>query len=287
MQFRGQYDVIIDCHNGIPFFTPVYVKEPVICVVHHIHQEVFKRLLPFPMSSFACFLERDLMPIVYRNKHFVTVSPSSKAEMAQFGLIGRGIEIVHNGVDLESFKPAEKSLAPTILYLGRLKAYKSIDVLITAFKVVSEKIPDVSLIIAGSGEEDAHLKRLTSQLNLNNRVFFKGKVSEEEKIKLLQRSWVMVNPSFMEGWGITTIEANACGTPVIGADVPGLRDSIRNFETGYLVPHGDTGGFADKIKLIVQDRRLRSEFMDQSLLWARNFSWDKSVSKLLAVIQLK
>jgi glycosyltransferase involved in cell wall biosynthesis len=239
------------------------------------------------MSTLACFLERDLMPIVYRNKHFVTVSPSSKAEMLQFGLIGKGIELVHNGVDLESFKPAEKSIVPIVLYLGRLKAYKSVDVLLTAFKILLDNVPDAMLIIAGSGEEEAHLKRLVSQLNLGQKVVFTGKVSEREKIELLQKSWVLVNPSFMEGWGITTIEANACGTPVVGADVPGLRDSIRNFETGYLVPHGDSHGFANKIGLLIRDRRLRLEFTNQSLQWAKNFSWDKSVNKMLAVMRSK
>lgn len=283
-QFRGQYDIIIDCHNGIPFFTPLYVKEPVICVVHHIHQEIFKRLLPLPLAIFARFLERDVMPYVYKNINFVTVSESSKEEMIHYGMVGKGIEIVYNGVELKDFKPAQKSEVPMILYLGRLKAYKSIDVLITAFKILMDQAPDAFLVIAGSGEEEKHLKRLAEQLGTLDRIIFVGKVSEADKIDLLQKAWVMVNPSFMEGWGITTIEANACGTPVIAADVPGLRDSVKDFETGYLVSHGDTNGFAKRIISVIEDFKLRNKLSEKSIQWAQNFTWDKSVIKLSSIV---
>jgi len=286
-QFRGRYDIVVDCHNGIPFFTPLYVKEPVISVVHHIHQQVFRLYLPKPLAEFACFLERDIMPVVYRNINFITVSPSSKKEMIEYGLVGKGIEIVYNGVDLNDYRPAVKSPWPVILYLGRLKAYKSIDVLITAFKLVIEKIPNASLVIAGSGEEDDHLKRLAVQLGIENKIIFTGKVSEEIKIEFLQKAWVMVNPSFMEGWGITTIEANACGTPVIGADVSGLRDSIRNFETGYLVPHGDSNGFADKIIEVIEDGKLRARMSENSVVWANNFSWTRASDSFSEIIKAK
>ncbi len=283
-QFRGQYDIIIDCHNGVPFFTPFYVKEPVICVVHHIHQEVFRRSLSFPFAQIACSLESDIMPLVYRNINFVTVSESSRNEMVEHGLIGKSIEIVYNGVDLDIFKPAKKNPTPMVVYLGRLKAYKSIDILITAFRILIDRTPDVSLFIVGSGEEENHLKRLTHQLGLDKNIIFTGKVSDEEKIDLLQKAWVMVNPSFMEGWGITTIEANACGTPVIGADVPGLRDSIQDFKTGYLVAHGDSKSFASHMLAIIEDTKLRKEMSEKSIEWAQNFSWDKSVRQLHSVI---
>lgn len=286
-QFRGEYDILIDCHNGIPFFTPLYVKEPVISVVHHIHQKVFRLYLPKPLAEFACFLERDLMPIIYRNINFVTVSPSSKKEMIEYGLVGKGIEIVYNGVDLKDYTPAVKSPWPIILYLGRLKAYKSIDVLIASFKLIIEKIPSASLVIAGSGEEESHLKRLANQLGIGDKVIFAGKVSEQIKIEFLQKAWVMVNPSFMEGWGITTIEANACGTPVIGADVSGLRDSIKNLETGYLVPHGDSIGFADKIIKVIEDGKLRTRMSENSVVWANNFSWSSASNSFSEIIKSK
>jgi glycosyltransferase involved in cell wall biosynthesis len=91
----------------------------------------------------------------------------------------------------------------------------------------------------------------------------------------------------MEGWGITTIEANACGTPVVAADVPGLRDSVRDMETGYLVPHGDTNGFASRILAIIEDQKLRERLAEQSVLWAQQFDWRAKSESFLAVLKIR
>jgi glycosyltransferase involved in cell wall biosynthesis len=112
VRFRGRYDIILDCHNGIPFFTPLYAKEPVIGVVHHIHQVVFKHYLPGPAAALAGWMERDLMPWAYRSRQFITVSESTRQEMVDLGLTGAGISIVHNGVDLAELTPGPKHKAP-------------------------------------------------------------------------------------------------------------------------------------------------------------------------------
>lgn len=286
LQFKGKYDVIIDCHNGIPFFTPFYAEEPVYCLMHHVHQDVFRHSLLKPLAWFAGFLEKDLMALAYKNVKFITVSESSRKDIWKLGLGGSGIEVAYPGVDLSALSPnaEEKSSVPTVLYLGRLKYYKSVDVLIKAFKKVVEKAPEARLIIAGSGEEDANLKKTVRQLELEGKVEFKGKVSNEEKTNLLQRAWVLVNPSFMEGWGITTIEANACGTPVIASDVPGLRDSVKNGQTGYLARQGDISDFSEKIMNIISDKESRERMGQEGVKWAQNFDWNKTSNMFLSVI---
>ena len=286
LQFRGKYDVIIDCHNGIPFFTPFYAKEQVYCLMHHVHQDVFRHSLPKPLAWFAGFLEKDLMALAYKNVKFITVSESSKYDIEKLGLGGSGIEVAYPGVDLSNLTPnfEAKSLTPTILYFGRLKYYKSVDILIKAFKKVIEKIPEARLIIAGSGEEETNLKELVKRLKLEAKVEFKGRVTDNEKMKLLQESWVLVNPSFMEGWGITTIEANACGTPVIASDVPGLRDSVRDRQTGYLAPQGDVNGFYERIIDIISDKEGREKMGREGVAWAQNFDWNKTSDIFLSVI---
>jgi glycosyltransferase involved in cell wall biosynthesis/cellulose synthase/poly-beta-1,6-N-acetylglucosamine synthase-like glycosyltransferase/O-antigen/teichoic acid export membrane protein len=285
LRFRGRYDVIVDCQNGIPFFTPLYAKERVYCLMHHVHQNVFQHSLPRPLAAFAQFLEKGLMPLVYKNVKFITVSESSKQEMEEIGLGKNGIEVVHPGIHLNLLDTGQKTAHPTILYLGRLKAYKSIDVLIRAFQMVIKERPEAKLVIAGSGEEEKHLKRLARDLRLNeNQVSFLGKVTEKEKIKLLQSAWVAVNPSFMEGWGIVVIEANACGTPVIASDIPGLRDSVKNADTGYLVEYGDTKAFAEHILTIIRDTKLREAMELGARTWASNFDWRKSSEQFLSAI---
>ncbi|MEK7598635.1 MAG: glycosyltransferase [Patescibacteria group bacterium] len=285
-RFRGKYDIIIDCQNGVPFFTPLYAKEPVYCLMHHVHQEVFFRHLAKPLAIFASFLEKDLMPLVYRKIKFITVSESSKNEMLKIGLGEAGIQVVHNGVHLDEFIAGERDIRPTVLYLGRLKAYKSVDILLRAFCQVLEKQPDAQLIIAGTGDAEKYLRDLALSLGLTDQqINFKGRVAEKEKINLLQKAWALVNPSMMEGWGIVVIEANACGTPVIASDVPGLRDSVRASESGYLVPYGDVSGFAREILNIFQNNQLREKMGKNARAWAENFAWEKSSEKFLEILE--
>ena len=283
LKFRGRYDLVIDCENGIPFFTPLYVKEPVFCVIHHVHQEVFIRYLPKPLSLIASVLENRVMPWAYRNAKFITVSESTKKDMNNLNIKGIATEIIPNGVDLEKLKPGVKNKSPLVLYLGRLKSYKSINVLITSFKKVVEIIPEVRLIIAGDGEERVGLERLTKRLKLSDKITFLGRVSEKKKIRLMQRAWVFVNPSFMEGWGITSIEANACGTPVVASNVPGLRDSVKNPHSGFLVPYGDVELFADRITFLLKNKNVRRQMSGQAVHWAKKFEWDKSVKKFNSI----
>lgn len=283
-QFRKNYDVIVDCHNGIPFFAPIYAREPVFCLMHHVHQEVFTRYLNKPMAMLARFLEKDLMPFVYRNIKFITVSQSSKDDIEGLGLGEAGVEVIHPGVDLDILSAGVKSSVPTVLYLGRFKAYKSIDILLHAFKIVVQKMPDAELVLAGSGDEANKMKQLADELGISANVNFTGKVEEEEKINLLQSAWVAVNPSMMEGWGITTIEANACGTPVVASNVSGLRDSINNPHTGYLVKYGDIDAFAEKILQIMQNEELREKMNTEAVKWAENFEWKKTSKLFMSAI---
>ena len=88
----------------------------------------------------------------------------------------------------------------------------------------------------------------------------------------------------MEGWGITTIEANACGVPVVASDIPGLRDSVQNPHTGFLVPYGDTEAFARKIVLLCTDNTTREKMGSAGLAWAQNFGWNSATEKFLKIL---
>lgn len=276
IHFRGRVDVIIDCENGIPFFSPLYVKEPVYCLLHHIHQEVFRTSLMLPLASLASFLEKRMMPLVYSNSTFITISDSSKQEMQALGITNKEINIVHPGVDLKFLSPGDKSATPLVSYVGRLKDYKSVHLLIQAFARIIQKVPETSLIIAGDGDEKIRLVKLASRLGLADKIHFYGKVTEARKLEIMRASWVFVNPSMMEGWGITTIEANACGTPVVASDVPGLRDSVKDGETGLLSPYGDIDALAEKITSLLLNGHLRDKLAAKAIVWSKQFAWDKS-----------
>jgi glycosyltransferase involved in cell wall biosynthesis len=179
----------------------------------------------------------------------------------------------------------KKDPVPTILYLGRLKKYKSVDLLIKALPLVINEVPEARLVIVGEGDYKPELQNLTRNLELEDKVIFTGFVDGKTKVEWLHRAWVTVYPSIKEGWGLTNIEANACGTPAIASDVPGLRESVLPGKTGFLFRYGDEQDLADKIIRIITDNELRERFSREGILWASNFSWDKVVSEVEELLQ--
>lgn len=285
VKFRGKYDLIIDCENGIPFFTPLYVRKPIILVIHHVHQDIIRKYLRFPIAQIAATLEAKVMPSIYRDRQVVTVSESSKEEIIKLGFTREeNIEIVYNGTSVKNDEYVPKTEYPSFLYLGRLQDYKNIDVAIEAFAKVARKYPSAKLNIVGFGESQSKLRKLAERLKVAESVSFMGKVSDRDKARLLSEAWVVLQPSQVEGWGITVIEANACGTPVIASRVNGLRDSVVHGRTGILVQYRSAGQFAKAMENLIQDTELRERLSREAYLWSRNFSWSKSAEFFYGVM---
>ncbi len=285
LKLRGKYDVIIDCENGIPFFAPLYTRKSTILLIHHVHQEVFRTFLRFPLNFVAGILEGKLMPLVYRNKMIVTVSESSRKEIVKLGFTRpENIEIIHNGVSQLQPGFYKKTEYPSFLYIGRLKEYKNIDIAIKAFASVLKNYTDARFLIAGSGESYPKLRNLVSELNIGENVKFLGKVTEGQKAKLLSESWVVTQPSKVEGWGITVIEANASGTPVIASKVNGLRDSVLDGRTGILVTPSNVGQLSRAMSTLVEDKVFRNNLSQNAVLWSKNFNWDRSAEHFYMII---
>jgi len=285
IRYKGKYDVVIDCENGIPFFTPLYVRKPVILQVHHIHQDVFRKYLPFPLSHIGLFLEAKVMPFIYRNNIVVTVSESSKQDIVKLGLAKTSnIHIVNPGIHPQDYTREEKATYPLFSYVGRLKPYKNVDVIIKAFAQVYASYPKAHLAIMGEGETWDSLVALIRELGLKKAVTMYGKVSHEQKSTILSKSWAMLQPSMVEGWGITVIEANASGTPVIASNVPGLRDSIVHGKTGVLVAPGDVDQFARCLIDFILHEKYRLYLSQQAYIWSQRFSWERSANEYFRVI---
>ena len=288
VRFRGNFDIIVDSENGIPFFTPIYARIPVFLLIHHVHQdnEIFKGRLIFPFTYLARFLEAKIMPLVYRNSTVVTVSNSTRKQIIKLGLAKSGnIEIVNPGVVISPILKTRKTKYPSFLYLGRLKPYKNIDVAIRAFALVVKSYPNTELFVVGEGEMMNSLIRLATHLRIQDKVTFYGKVTEHEKTLLLSQSWAAVQPSQLEGWGITVIEANASGTPVIASNVPGLRDSIVDDQTGILVELRDVDGFATAMITLISKNQFRRSLSESAYAWSQNFTWETSANKFLNIIE--
>ncbi len=275
-------DFLLDCMNGIPFFTPLFSVKPKACLVHHIHSEHFREELPPLLAQLAVFVETKLVPFVYRRTPFVTVSESTRGELARLGIARRPASVVHNGVDA-SYVPGRRAAVPTVLYLGRLRRYKRVRTLIDAF--ARADVPGARLIVAGDGDDRGALERHVAERGIAG-VEFLGFVSDARKRELLQEAWVLGMPSSKEGWGIVVIEANACATPALAFRVHGLRDCVVDGETGVLIADGDAAAYARALRRLLLDRGERERLAANALVWAGQFSWSRTAERLIREIKL-
>ncbi|MEL7061228.1 MAG: glycosyltransferase family 4 protein [Acidobacteriota bacterium] len=280
--FRKRVDLVIESVHGVPFLSCAYARVPKILLVHHVHREIFQHELPAPAAWLGRSLEATI-PRLYRHDWFVAVSDSTRDELATLGVAADRLAIVHNGLDADRFRPGSRAERPTVLCLGRLKRYKSVDTLVQAAARWRRHGLDVHTVIAGDGPHRAALERLATELDVD-RVTFTGAVDEEAKVRLLQQAHVVVQPSLKEGWGMTVIEANACGTPVVAAAVAGLRDSVRDGETGLLVPPGDPEALAAGVRSLFETPQRRAALGENAQRWAARFTWDRTATSWAALV---
>jgi len=285
---KERFDVVIDDMNKIPFFTPLYVRRPLAIIIHHLFGRSIFLEASWPTAMYVHLAERFGIAAARRkNTPILAVSTSTRNEVLSEGIAEDVIDIVYNCVDHDIHKRGSgpKSPTPLIGYFGRLKKYKSVDHLLQAFSRISKEHPDVQLVVNGDGDDRPRLQALANELGIEHAVRFTGYVSEEEKVRLLQHMWFLVNTSSKEGWGLTVIEANACGTAVIASDVPGLRDAVRDGSTGLLYRYGDINGLYDRIKYLLTDHDLRHRLEDEAYRWSATFNWDEMATKTIDILE--
>lgn len=268
-------EVVVEDINKVPLFTPRWGQVPVVGVVPHLFGGTVFQEAPIPLAALVWLAERPI-PMVYRGVPFQVISESTADDLAARGIPRDSIEVIYCGIDTTHFTPLPSARAeqPTFAYLGRLKRYKRVDLVIRAFARLA--LPQARLEIGGAGEHRPALERLAASLDLGGRVRFLGRITEEEKLSLLRRAWAMVFTSPKEGWGITNLEAAACGTPVIGSDSPGIRESIRHGETGFLVPHGDVASLATAMRQVSEAPSLVATLGTAGRRFAEQFTWDRA-----------
>ena len=284
---QQRFDVVIDDINKIPFFSKRFATAPVLGIVHHLFGTAIYREVNPLAASYVYFME-SLVPRRYRDVPMMVVSESTRDDLVRRGMNAAMIRVVHNGIDHTRYRPdaaVAKSPTPMLSYLGRIKRYKSIDHLFSAASLLRDRFPGLSIHIIGAGDDMPRLQSVARHTAMDNCVTFHGFLDAEEKIRLIRRSWAVVCPSLKEGWGLTNIEANACGTPVVCADVPGLRDSVRAGETGLLYPYGDIASLTDRLGLILSDAALRDRLATGALEWAARFNWDAAARDTEEILQ--
>lgn len=283
---KRRFDIVVDDMNKVPFYTPLYIKEPLVAMTQHMHGTVAFREAPLPCALYVYLAERAIA-LAYKKVPFLTISESTRDELVGMGIPEKNIEIVHCGVDSALYFPGSdfRSTTPLVLCVSRFRRYKGVHLAIEAMDRVRRAIPEAQLMLIGTGEQEENLRKLVRRQNLEAHVQFAGPLSPEAKVAMLRRAWLLLNPSSKEGWGLTVLEANACGVPVVTFDSPGLKEAVRDGETGFLVRQRDGEAMAEKVITLIQDVELRERMAQGALQWARGFSWDEAARKTLAFLE--
>jgi glycosyltransferase involved in cell wall biosynthesis len=268
---RG-FDVLVEDINKVPLYTPTWRTPKLVGLVPHLFGGTAFQELAAPLAT-AVWLSEKPLPWCYRGHAFEAISESTKDDLVRRGVAADLIRVIFPGIDSMHYTPDPSLRAdrPVFAYLGRLKKYKGVDLVLRAFAACP--VPEATLEIAGAGEFRGDLERMAGTLGVASRVRFLGRIDETEKCALLRRAWATVFASPKEGWGITNLEAAASGTPVIASNSPGIRESVRHGDTGFLVPHGDVAAMAACMTRLSGERTLVEHLGAQARRFAEGFTW--------------
>ncbi|MDR3012555.1 MAG: glycosyltransferase family 4 protein [Chitinispirillales bacterium] len=277
-----RYDCIIDDVNKLPFYTNRrFPSIPCGAFFHHLFGKTVFSLTNWPTALYIYLTEKHYAHR-HKNIHCCAVSQSTADELEKQGIDKSKLTIIENGIDTDRYciDESTKREEDLLLFVGRLKKYKRVDNIFKAMSILDKSGYVTRLAIVGTGDDMPRLKKSAGKLGLGDRVEFVGFVDEDKKIEYYRKAAIFVNPSEKEGWGITNIEAAACGTPVVANDAPGLRDSVVNNETGLLYSENDIQSLACSLKKMLDDRDLQKKLGESGRLRAQNFSWDASAQKV-------
>jgi glycosyltransferase involved in cell wall biosynthesis len=281
---RSRFDVVVECLNKFPFFSPVYSGVPVLALCHHLFGETAFRQVAWPIAA-AVFGAEKLLPFAYRGQRFITISESSRDDLVQRGIARERIDVSLPGIRRPRVVPRPlRERPPRIAYVGRLERYKRVDVMLRAAAKLVAAYPELEIAVIGRGTDGERVERLAGELGLASRTRFLGFVDDDERDRWLADSRVCVCASEKEGWGLTVIEANAVGTPVVASDAPGLRDSVRDGETGWLAPIGDVAAFEKRMAMLLAADAPAEAMAQRGVEWARRCDWDTAAREMEAAI---
>lgn len=280
-------DVLLEDINKVPLYTAGLTTAAHCALVPHLFGATAFHEAD-PASAAIVWLSERPLPRAYRRSGWHAISESTRDDLMRRGIPRERIEVIHPGVDAERFCPdpaVGRTATPSFLFLGRLKRYKGVETALRALALARTRRSDLSLDVVGSGDDRARLERVAARSGLGDVVRFHGRVTEADKLRFLRSTWANVFPSPKEGWGITNVEAAACGTPSLASDAPGLRDSVRHGETGFLVPHGDASALAERYLALADDAGLVDRLGRQARRFAETLTWEGAAQRTEAHLE--
>lgn len=287
VRHRHDFDVIIDVQNGLPFWSPLVTRLPVVNLLHHLHRAQWETVFGRYWGRLGWLLESRVAPLVYRRSRYVTVSDSTRRELAGLGVHPSRVTVVHNGNDkpahMERYEAIHPSPTPRLIVLCRLVPHKQVEYAIDVLARLRDEYPDLALDIVGAGYWQQRLVAHARDRGVADAVVFHGFVDEESKHRLLAHSWVMLLPSAKEGWGLTIVEAGLHAVPAVAfRSAGGPTDSIRQWRTGVLAD--DLDDMVEATRTLLSDGCRRAAMGEAAKRWAGSFDWERSAVRLRQVL---
>ncbi len=268
----GRVDVVVDVQNGLPFFTRLATRRPVVVLVHHVHREQWPVVYPGLSGRVGWWIERRLAPWLYRRRQYVAVSRATRDELRSLGVRGPRIAVVHNGT--EPWVPVSpgKAADPMLAVVGRLVPHKQVEHAIDVAVELRSRWPGLRVHVVGSGWWEAELHRHVAAVGAEDVVVFEGHVDELRKHEVYERAWLLLLPSIKEGWGLVVGEAGTHRTPTVAyRSAGGVRESVADGRSGRLVEDREELGRV--VARLVEDRAERERLGRGALETSHAFSW--------------
>ncbi len=279
----GRVDLVVDVQNGLPFFTRLATRRPVVVLVHHVHREQWPIVYPGLFGKVGWWIESRLAPRLYRGSQYVAVSRATREELGALGVSPERVAVVHNGTDPAPAVTATRSPDPTVCVVGRLVPHKQVEHAVNAVVALREAFPHLRLHVVGSGWWEDDLKKYTSQVGAADLVTYEGHVSERRKHEIYARSWLMALPSLKEGWGLVVGEAGSHGVPTVAyASAGGTRESIAHNRSGVLV--SDEAELTEAIRVLLHDEDSLRALGEGARALSHNFAWEQSQQSFAHVV---
>ena len=281
----GPVDLVVDVQNGLPFFTRLATRRPVVVLVHHVHREQWPVVFPGLIGRIGWWIESKLAPRLYARSQYVTVSAASRVELGELGVGTGRIAVVHNGTDPSPDLTGERSPTPTICVVGRLVPHKQIEHAIDAVAALRRRFPDLRCQIAGAGWWADSLREYAVRRDVADAVDFLGHVDEAEKHRVYARAWVQALPSLKEGWGLVVGEAGAHATPTVAyRSARGTQESITDDVSGFLVD--SKSDLIAALGEVLEDHELRERLGKGAYESSLRYTWKHAEESFLSVLNL-
>lgn len=270
-------DLVIDEVNTMPFFARFYSKQPVVLFFHQLCRQIWFYQMPLPFAIVGYLLEPFYLWLLRKGK-VITVSKSTQTDLMRYGFRRENIQIISEGIELkplQDLSSIEKFPQPTLLSLGAIRPMKRTMHILKAFEIAKQLEPELRLIIAGdtNGAYAAKVLRAVDKLPFKADIEVAGRVSSARRLELMQKAHLVAVTSVKEGWCLVVTEANSQGTPAVAYDIDGLRDSIRNKETGLITDRNIPCYLADRIWFLLHNPEKYEQMRENAWRWSKQITF--------------